>query len=739
MTRRPASIFLAFLLLATTTMTLAAQESDADSTRPKVALVLGGGGAHGTAHLGVLRELERQRVPIDLVVGNGFGGLIGGLYASGMTVDEIDEFLFETDWQNIFNPDTRREDLSFRRKQDDQDFLIKYRVGVKGGEAQLPISLVPNEKLAQLLQSVTADTKGIENFDALPVPFRTVGMDLLTGEEVVLDTGSLDRAILTSLSAPGTLPPVQIGERTLITGALVNNLPVDIARAWGADIIIVVDIGSFIAGKDELNSIFAIVDQVDRLLQRRNSQESILSMVDSDILIQPDLVRRKLTAVENPREYIESGATTTAGLSSHFDGIRLDEQQFASLREGRVARRSLTPIISAIELTNETIVNDELILAQLSQALDEPLDKEALDQDLRSIFGIGSFSAVEFNLRDQGSTSVLEIRTVESPAGNRFWRFGISLQDDLEGNSAYTGSASMTWTNLNQLGGEWRNVLRIGERQQLSTEFYQPIVKSGRYFVSAGGSYVERNVNAFTAGEIVGQVRVRESTGALSAGRIFGNSGQVAIGVLRGTGSTKTNIGSGFPSTDFDIGGFTASAVYDTYDNIYFPKRGSQAQLSWVGQRESVGADFDVDIATGTIGTARTWGDQTFIGQLTVQSQLNEVAGVQNLLTTGGLFRLSGYQRDELSGRHTAVGTAFYYRQLRSNPLRGFLNAALYAGASLELGNAWQDSSQVSLSNTILAGSLFLGADTFIGPVYLAAGLAEGGKSAMYLYVGRPF
>ena len=739
MTHRPASVLLLCLLYCTATVVLGDQRPDSESPRPKVAVVLGGGGAHGVAHLGVLQELERQRVPIDLVVGTGFGGIIGGLYASGMSVSEIDDFLFETDWDNIFNPDTRREDLSFRRKRDDEDFLIKYRVGIKDGHAQLPTSLVPNEKLAQLLQSVTANTKGIESFDALPVPFRTVAMDLLTGDEIVLQSGALDRAILATASSPGTFPPVQIGERSLITGSLVNNLPVDIARQWGADVIIVVDIGVYIRTEDDLSSIFAIVNQVSHLLQQKSSQASIMQLGDSDILIQPDLLTYKETDVSNPRGNIDKGARSVAASADKFAEIRLDEQYYASLNADRVARRSLDPIISSIELDNDSKVDDAVILAQLSQPLNEPLDKELLEQDLRKIYGIGAFSSVQFNLHDQGDSSILELRTVESQAGNRFWRFGISLQDDLEGNSAYTGSASMTWTNLNRLGAEWRNVFRLGERQQVSTEFYQPIVRTGRYFLSVGGGFAERNVNSFADGEIVGQSRIQELTGQLKLGRIFGNSGQVTAGLLRGTGSTEANIGSDIPSADFDIGGYTASAAYDTFDNIYFPKKGSRGQLSWVGQRQTAGASIDVDIVSGNIGTAKTWGVQTLIGGITVQSQLNAVAGAQNLVTTGGLFQLSGFQRDELSGRHTAVGRAIYYRTIRTNPLRGFLDATLYVGGSLELGNAWQDSSEVSFGNTLTAGSLFLGADTFIGPVYLAGGLAEGGNSALYLFVGRPF
>ena len=152
-----------------------------------------------------------------------------------------------------------------------------------------------------------------------------------------------------------------------------------------------------------------------------------------------------------------------------------------------------------------------------------------------------------------------------------------------------------------------------------------------------------------------------------------------------------------------------------------------------------MGATTDIDVVEGTIGTVKSWGANTLLGSLKFQTQLKEVTGVENLLSTGGLFNISGYQRDELSGRHTAVGRVIYYRQFRSNPVRGLLDASLYVGGSVELGNAWQDSSDVKFSNSLFAGSLFLGADTFIGPVYLAGGLAEGGNSAFYLFIGRPF
>lgn len=707
--------------------------------RPSVAVVLGGGGAHAVAHLGALQELERQRVPIDLIVGTGIGGVIGGLYASGMTLAEIQEFLFDTDWEDVFDPDTRREDLSYRRKRDDEDFLIKYRVGIKDGQAQLPTSLVPNEKLARLLQSTVANTKGIKHFDDLPVPFRTVAMDLVTGDQVILESGSLDRAMLATLSSPGTLPPVEIEGRLLITGSLLNNLPVDIAREWGADVIIAADIGPYTRSADDLNSVFNIVDQVSHLLQRNNSVVSLSALRDSDIVITPAVGPAKETDFSGMQERMLQGSKSVLAVSERLRAIRMGDADYETFTAGRVAKRTLEPRIAAIEIINDTDVDDALILAQLSQQVNATLDKEQLEADMRKIYGIGAFGSVDFNLRPQGEDAVLEIQTVENRTGNRFWRFGISLEDDLEGNSAYTGSASFTWTQINQLGAEWRNVIRIGERQQLSTEFYQPVDRLGRYFISASGGFAERNLNVFDMDDIIAQTRVQELTGALSVGRVFGNSGEFRVGVLRGTGTSRSNIGSGIPSTDFDLGGFSVSGEYDTFDNVYFPKSGTRAALAWTGQRESMGSSIEADIVVGRVAAVKSWGTHSLLAGLDIQTQLEDVAGAQNLLSTGGLFRLSGFPRDALSGRHTATGRMIYYRQIRSNPLRGLLEASLYVGGSLEFGNAWQNSHDISFSNTLLAGSIFVGADTFIGPVYFAGGLAEGGHSAMYLFIGRPY
>ncbi len=684
--------------------------------RPSVALVLGGGGAHAVAHLGVLRELERQRIPIDLIVGNGFGGLIGGLYASGMTVDEIEELLTETDWLDIFNPDTKREDLSFRRKQDDDDFLIKYRVGIKDGQAQLPTALIPNDKLGFLLQKVTAGTKGVTSFDDLPVPFRAMAMDLVTGELVALDSGGLDRAILATLTPPGTLPPVKIDERVFVSGALLNNLPVDAARDQGADIIIVVDVGVFTVEANDLNSVFAVVGQVAHLAQQENSRRSITQMRTTDILISPQVGPYAETDFSAIKARIEPGESAVAAAAPRLAALSLSDGDFEAMVDRRNRRKTSVPVIQAVRLSNQSNISDDVIRAQIHQPLDAPLDKGMLEEDLRAVYGLGAFSTVEFQLLEEAAGKTLVIHTIEDAAARKFWRFGVSLEDDFEGNNSYTGSASFTWTQINRLNAEWRSVMRIGDQQELSTEFFQPVVASGDWFVSTSVGYIERNVNVFEEEQIISQARVDEIIGNVSVGRMIGNVGQVSVGLLRGRGESRINIGTDAPSLEFDLGGMTAAALFDSYDNIFFPKRGGTAALVWQGQRESMGSSVDVDILLGRASIVKSRGTHSLLMGFSVQSQLNEVDGVENLLSTGGLFNLSGFARDSLSGRHTGVARGIYYRQIRSNPLRGFLEASLYLGGSVEVGGAWQNSDDISLSNSIFAGSLFIGMDTFIGP-----------------------
>jgi NTE family protein len=259
--------------------------------RPRIGLVLSGGGARGVAHIGVLKVLEEQHVPIDAIAGTSMGAVVGGLYASGLTAREIESIMTSLNWQEAFRDLPPREDLTLRRKQEDQNFLVKFPLGIRGGKVLLPKGLIQGQRLNQILRRLTLPVARITNFDELPTPFRALATDLETGDAVTLDSGDLTSAMRASMSAPGVFAPVERDGRLLVDGGISENLPVDIARAMGVDILIVVDVGSPLLTREKLNSVPVISNQMIAILIQRNSREQLEKLKAQDVLIAPSAPR----------------------------------------------------------------------------------------------------------------------------------------------------------------------------------------------------------------------------------------------------------------------------------------------------------------------------------------------------------------------------------------------------------------------------------------------------------------
>ncbi|MDH3266471.1 MAG: patatin-like phospholipase family protein, partial [Gammaproteobacteria bacterium] len=195
-------------LLAAALLLLSTTSSYAD--RPRIGLVLGGGGARGAAHIGVLKELERQRIPIDAIAGTSMGAIVGGLYASGVTPDELVEIVSSLDWATAMSDTPPRDDLSFRRKQDDARYPIGLELGIRDGELLLPMGLIDGQELDLILRELTIDVSNISDFDELPIPFRAVASDIVTGQAYVMGRGDLARSIRASMSVPAIFAPTLV-------------------------------------------------------------------------------------------------------------------------------------------------------------------------------------------------------------------------------------------------------------------------------------------------------------------------------------------------------------------------------------------------------------------------------------------------------------------------------------------------------------------------------------------------
>jgi len=256
--------------------------------RPKIGLALGGGGARGAAHVGVLRVLEEMHVPVDYVAGTSMGAVVGGLYASGMSPDEIESALTQIDWNDTLTDRTQYKDLPFRRKEDENRYLTSFEAGLRGRRLTLPSGLQSAQKVRFLLQSNLIDVAHIHDFSELPIPFKAVAADIETGEAVVLDHGDLSEAIRASMSIPGVFSPIEIDGRMLVDGGIADNVPVDVVRAMGADVVIAVDVGGPLLKREQMGSMFAVTSQVLTILTRRNAD---LQLKDATIVLAPDVSR----------------------------------------------------------------------------------------------------------------------------------------------------------------------------------------------------------------------------------------------------------------------------------------------------------------------------------------------------------------------------------------------------------------------------------------------------------------
>ena len=302
----------------------------AHAERPKIGLVLGGGGARGAAHIGVLKELERQRVPIDAIAGTSMGAIVGGLYAIGMSPDELEELVTTLDWVASMSDTPSREHLSFRRKLDDERYPVTAEVGLGRDGLKLPMGAVEGQRLSLLLRRLTVDVAHIGDFDELPIPFRAVATNIETGDAHVMGEGDLAQAIRASMSVPAVFAPAMIDGQLFVDGGIVANLPVEVMQAMDVDIIIAVDVEFPMYPAGELDSAVKITEQMVTILMRNETQRQIERLGDDDILIRPSLGTFASSAFERTPETIEPGRQATLAVAERLAEIALDEGAFAA-------------------------------------------------------------------------------------------------------------------------------------------------------------------------------------------------------------------------------------------------------------------------------------------------------------------------------------------------------------------------------------------------------------------------
>lgn len=725
-------------LLAQPTEPVRAAEDEVE--RPRIGLALSGGGARGGAHIGVLRALAELRVPIDYIAGTSIGAIVGGFYAAGQTTDELEELVREIDWDTAFLNITPREVRSFRRKRDDDSFLVRQRPGLNKGEIELPIGLVQGQVIDLIITEHTLAASRIDDFDNLRVPFRAVAGDIATGEPVVLESGSLARALRASMALPAALSPVEIDNRLLVDGGIAMNLPVSVAREMGADVVIAVDISSALLDRESLRSVLDVTTQLTNLLTREGVERERELLLGEDVLLQPKF-GPELTSVdfELMEEAIEYGYAIAMEHRDDLERYSLTPEEYAAYLESLPDfRLDELPIIDFVRLTNHSRIADSVLRTRMRDlVVGERLTLETVEKAVNQAYGLELFQNVRYQVVTEGEETGLDIEIEPRSWGPNYLQLGIAYNSSGDVDARFGLAASYLRTAVNAKGGEWRSTLIVGDEPAFTLDIYQPFGESGLYFVEPIVDFRRTQFNAFSGNTLIAEARLREASFELSMGRELVNWGEVRAGARRIEGKTKLHVGeaTNIPPPEYSRGEFFLRFSVDTVDSIAFPRKGILTTAEWRGSNPgTLSAQDDYDQLLVDVAYAKTWGRHTLLSSFRYDATISGSPPLDRSFRIGGFLDLAGLADEQLIGKHAARLGASYYRRIGDLAL-----FPAFAGLTVEIGNAWDAREDVSFGNSIIGGSIWAGVDTPIGPIYVGYGRAEGKLDAAYVHLGRAF
>ena len=745
--RRRKARFAFFLLLALSGALTRAQEQQpeqrqsqqtipsqpAHRLRLRIGLALSGGGALGLAEIGVLQWLEENHIPVDRVAGTSMGSIIAAMYASGMSPAEIQKFAEGIDWVEAFLPEPTYAQLAYRRKQDRRDYQIDAPLGLKHG-LKGPNGFNPGHGIGLLLDRIAFPESGIASFDDLPIPFRCVATDMLSGDRVVLHDGSLATAVRASMAIPGVFTPVEINGRVLADGGMVENIPVEAVREMDTDLVIAVDLSIPLGGREQLETLSGVLSHALNVTILQNERRSLalanaIVTVDTGNFLATDYAR----VPDLIHLGYESAAAQAAVLLPY--AIR-DESQWQEYLAARLARTRTPPKeVQAVEITGGDSDQDSRIKQRLKSATVGDLNLPSLETQLTRIAGEGQFDRLGYEGFTQNGVPALRVTAHEKSYGPPFVDLAINVDGSGVAAFDFSAGARVTFMDVEHHGGEWRNDLQLGSSNLAATEFYQPLGNS-HLFVAPYAFASKLPRNAFTGQTRIAVFGDERAGGGLDIGYNSGRRGEFRFGYEIFSGKLAPLIGSaGLPSVSGSTGELRARYVWDGQDSPTVPGRGPRiiANLSRVLQSPGLTHPIvQLDVQTSTFIPTGPKTSLFFVAS--GGSTFHGDAGPFQQFALGGAFRLGAYLPQEFMGNHYVYSSLGFRREIYRLPQ--LVGGKIYWGGWYEAGSAFNDPSSVVVRGTFNLGVI---ADTFVGPIALATSVSPTGQSRVNFSIGRLF
>jgi NTE family protein len=704
--------------------------------RPKVALVLSGGGAMGIAHVGAIQELERLGIRPDFVVGTSMGSIVGGLYASGMNSSELKHAVESMDWDAIFDTSPPRDQLTYRRKEQEAEFPVKPSFGVVGNRPQTPAGLVPDANLLLQLRRLIGARGAVQTFDELPIPFRAVATDIETGQKVVLDRGDLADAMRASMSVPGVFAPQRINGKLLVDGGMADNLPIDVAREMGADIVIAVITQGPLTKAEDIRTLPQILGQTVTLLIAANERQQLATIKPTDVLIQIDTGGLGSTDFKKGAQLMASG--NAAAVAKETDLRRLFEQIGPSTAP--VVAAKAPPRIDYVRVENPSKLSDKVLLRYVQPFVGRPMDADAIARALQQARALGGFTRLDYRIEERDGQTGLVLEPEQEPGDTRRLRPGLTIAAAGQGHSEFDISLEYRLLQLDANGSEARFTGTVGDRKQFTAEYFKVLDGQQKWFVEPSVEFYKRPIAVYDSrGFRLGDYDATYGLGVLNIGRQFGTVGNLQVGLQAGGGEARLQEGVSTPQdVDIHTGQVLASGGIDTLNNPYFPVRGYRLTAQYTAGLTALGENQDFQSWSATGFDAVSFGRSTVMLNAEGGSRVQGLMPLPSLYTLGGPFSFPGYAIEELSGQSYFAGRLMYRYKLvdRSDRLFGL---PLYVGGTVVTGNTWAKPGAVDFSSLRVGGNVYVATDTIIGPMFFTVGAAERKRYAFYVFVGKPF
>jgi NTE family protein len=730
-------------LLAAVLVVMAASAAHAQQGA-RIGLVLGGGGARGGAHLGVLEVLEELRVPIDCVSGTSMGALVGGAYAAGVSPKDIEALIGEADWIRMFDDTAGRQSVNLRRKELEDRYYSGLELGVSKDGIHFREGALAGEKLKLFFNQLVRSEYGERTIEQLQLPLAIIATDIGSGTRVAIRSGNLTSAMRASMSVPGLMAPVVREGVKLVDGGLTDNLPVEeVKKLCNPDVVIAVNVGSPLLNPEEVTSAVSVLGQVVNVLTEQNVSRSKAQLTARDIYIEPDLANITSTEFTRQLEAAARGRVAAFALSAELGRFSLSARDYAAWqRNVRLAAPKEPPVIDRVEIGQTRFVNPETLRRGIRQEEGKPLDAAQLSRDLVMEYSQGDLLSLDYSVMRERDKTVLRLTPVEKPWGPNYLLFGLGLTSDFRADSSYSLRALYRSTWINSLGGEWLFGTQIGSEQNVSTELYQPFDRRAYTFVRPHATAGLRKTPIFEGGERVAIYRIQENNGGIDFGTNLGVYGQASVGwIERSMGAVlDTGPSTIFPNRSLHAGGWTGRLAIDTYDQPYFPTRGVRLNATHF---EAMRVDDRNDLgfppySRSEVRFGAAWQHNRFayLLQLDGGTSFKGNVPLADAFSLGGPGRLSGFAKDQILGGEYAYGRLeTQYRLNFASPLYGL---TLIAGLSAEAGKMNKLITETSLTGWQRSFSAYLAASTFLGPVYLGVADAKNGKGRFYLSIGTP-